>query len=356
MTRIFSGHIYIFHAFDVGEDINLNAIAQESSIAKKTITPAKYFKNYHRPIDIVLPEQGEPSNYCEAIKIHHFGVVSLTYKIPFKSTLEDLRHEIDNIERKYREQGATDAAVVYRLIERFIKNPNFFHINTSYLLIQVNTQEDLPGKQLEEKHGGTIASILRFEDESLSEFKKNEILEQAFGYYRGDFIAVDTDATFLYDDEYEEALDLFEFVNIQHLELQYFDRMLDQKLTQAYTGSPQAPLSCSYLPGSGKKSCASQVENLGMLKVEISVITERLENSIKIVGEPYFYELYMALNTALDLSNWKESINKKLEIIHDLSEVYENRARTAREDLFNILISVLIFLELIVAIAQFWHR
>ena len=79
-----------------------------------------------------------------------------------------------------------------------------------------------------------LLSILRFETESLSEYQKNEILESAIGYYRGDLIIIDTEAAFIYDDEYEEILDLFEFANMQQLELQYFDRVLDQQLNVVY--------------------------------------------------------------------------------------------------------------------------
>ena len=42
----------------------------------------------------------------------------------------------------------------------------------------------------------------------LSEYQKNEILETAIGYYRGDLIIIDTEAAFVYDDEYEDTLDL----------------------------------------------------------------------------------------------------------------------------------------------------
>ena len=80
-------------------------------------------------------------------------------------------------------------------------------------------------KLKEEFMGALLHRLLRFETESLSEYQKNEILESAIGYYRGDLIIIDTEAAFIYDDEYEEVLDLFEFANMQQLELQYFDRV-----------------------------------------------------------------------------------------------------------------------------------
>lgn len=354
MSQEFSGNIYIFHAFDVGDDIDLDRIKQKQTLTKRPITPSKYFKNYHKPLTVELPHP-HATSHCEAAKLHPFGVISLTYKIPFSATLERLRHDIENLDNDYREQSVEDASAIFKQIEYAIKKPTFFHINKSYVLVQVDTQAELSGKQLEEQFGGLIASIVRFEDESLSEYKKDEILDRAFGYYRGDLIVIDTEAAFLYDDEYEEILDLFEFVNIQHVELQYFDRVLDKQLTNVYNKDIKTPTFREYLPIIGSLN-KDQIDSLDMLKVEISVITERLESSIKLVGEPYYSELYSALTKALDLDNWKESINKKLDIVSDISEVYENRAETARGDVFNILIVILIFLELMLAVIQYFRH
>ena len=130
---------------------------------------------------------------------------------------------------------------------------------------------------------------------SLSEYQKNDILATAIGYYRGDLIIIDAYAAFVYDDEYEEFLDIFEFANIQHLEMQYFDKLLDQKLHQAYQSPIKKLTFKSYLPFIGVLK-NDPVSELGNLKVDISVITERLESSIKLAGEPYFYELYSLLS------------------------------------------------------------
>lgn len=350
MTQEFSGHIRIFHALDIGDDVDLEHIKQKHLLKKRTTSLARYFKNYHRPLSVELPHP-HATSHCEVVRIHPFGAISLQYKIPFNCTLEKLREEIEQIENEYQEQAIADASHVYKHIAPAIKQPFFFHINKSYLVIQVDTIAEISGKQMQEQYGGTIAALLRSEVETLSEYKKNEILEGAFGYYRGDLVVIDTESAFLYDDEYEEILDIFEFVNVQHLELQYFDRVLDKQLTREYNRS-RAPQSWWQSVVSWRRVAINPVNPLGMLRVDISVITERMENSIKIAGEPYYSELYEQLSDALDLQNWKDSIAKKLEIITDLSNVYENNAQTKRDNTINILITVLIFLELIVGIGQ----
>jgi hypothetical protein len=220
--------------------------------------------------------------------------------------------------------------------------------------VQVDPQpEAINISALKERHGGVIASMLRFETQTLAEYQKNDVLESAIGYFRGDLIIVDTYATFLYDAEYEELLDLFEFANIQQLELRYFDRVLDQQLNLIYEGRVgNIPLS-AYFPFIGVFS-ADPVGSLGKLRADISVISERLEGSIKLTGEPYYSELYAVIIEKLDLKNWYSAIDRKLSIIKDVQTNYQHKTDAIREDILSILIIILIFIELIVGILSYF--
>ncbi|MGA9530473.1 MAG: hypothetical protein WBQ73_01135, partial [Candidatus Babeliales bacterium] len=51
-SRIFSGNIYLFHAFDIGEEIYLEKVNHSELFHKKPSTPPKYFKNYHIPLEV----------------------------------------------------------------------------------------------------------------------------------------------------------------------------------------------------------------------------------------------------------------------------------------------------------------
>ena len=345
---IFSGNIFIFNTFDVGEDINLEAIKQSQILRTLPITLPKYFKNYHLPLAIELPQPH--GSKCVSSRLHHFGVIALTYQIPFSNTLENVRKKLNTIDTAFRKQSASDAASIYRKIKDYIKQAHFFHLRSSYLVIQVDPMpETINVVDLKNKYGGLIASTLRFETESLSEFQKSDMLESATGYYRGDLIIIDAEAAFVYDAEYYEILDLFEFANIHKLELNYFDRILDQQLNFVYEKRAITPPLSAYLPFI---TIGDPIGDLGRLKVDISVIAERLEGSIKFAGEAYFTEIYTLLSDKLDLRGWKDSIERKLSIIKEIREVYYNKIDVIREDLLTVLIIVLILIEILVAIWQ----
>ncbi len=196
MAHTFTGNIFIYHSFDVGEDINLERIKRENLITRQPLALSKYFKNYHIPLAVELPHP-HATSFCDSAKIHSFGVITLRYKIPFNSSLDELRSQIDSIDQEFQNQSVEDANSIFKRIKAAIKQPSFFYLRKSYVLIQVNPQPDIiDAMAVKEQYGSAIASILRFETETLAEHKKNEIIATGFGYYRGDLIIVDTEAAF----------------------------------------------------------------------------------------------------------------------------------------------------------------
>jgi len=347
-NSIFSGNIYIFHAFDVGDDINLEKVSTHNEIITRPLMLPKYFKHHDLPIEIELPHPHN-SSACNSVKLHTFGAVSLTYKIPFEDTLENVRKDLQHIDNKFQEQSVIDTGSIIKKIKRFIKKPNFFHTKSSYVIIQLDSVPGMNANKLKEEYGSIIASSLRFETEQLSEYQKNDILDSAIGYFKGDLIVIDTEAAFIYDPDYQDILSFFEFANIQHLELRYFDRLLDQQLNIIYEDrTTKVPLS-AYLPFVGSR-IHSPIDDLGRLKVDISVITERLEGSVKLAGEPFFSELYQLLVKKLDLQRWKDSIQAKLDIIHEVRSQLQHKIDTVRGNMLEVLIIILIFIELVLGI------
>ncbi len=343
----FSGNIFIFQAFDVGDDFDLELIEKKQILQTKALALPKYFKNYHTPLSVESLYPHESNSYISS-KLHDFGAISLTYKIPFNKPLEELRKQIEAIDATYQEQSLSDAHVIFDKIIKYIKKPNFFHQRTSYFIIQLDIDESLDAKELKEQFGNTIASLLRFEKEALSDYQRKEILDDSVSYYKGELIIVDSEASFIYDSDYQELLDLFEFSNVQQLELKYFDQLLANKLNQLYERKTKLIDTRQFLPFMSLPQ--SPVADLGRLKVDISVITDQLQNSIMLADEPYLTEVYDLLVKNLDLNSWKKSIDNKLEIIAGISSVYYNRLKTIRSEILEVLIIILIFIELLLGI------
>jgi hypothetical protein len=353
LEHIFEGNLFFFHAFDVGDDINLEKVKASGVVTPQPLSLSKLFKNYHLPLAIELPDR-QPTSSCISAKIHNFGAISLIYRVSFKDTLQNVRKDLETLDNTYAEQSLVDVESIFKKIKPYIGKSQFFHTRSSYVLIQVEPQPNLiDTMKLKDMFGGIIASTIRFETETLSEIQKNEILTTTIGYFRGDLIVIDTDATFLYDDEYQDLIDVFEFANIQHLELRYFDRTLDLQLNYIYEGKVRKVPIKAYFPFIGTLT-KGPVENLDKLKVDISVIAERLESGIKLAGEPYISELYSILVEKRELKNLKESIDKKLEIIKDVLSELQHKTEAIREDMLTVSIIVLICIELVIGVLSYF--
>ena len=72
----FTGNIFIFHAFDVGEELNLEQVKDKQPLSRRPFILSKYFKNYHTPLAVELPHPHSSSRLIST-KLHNFGVISL---------------------------------------------------------------------------------------------------------------------------------------------------------------------------------------------------------------------------------------------------------------------------------------
>ena len=348
IEQLFTGNIYLVYAFDIGDAIDLEQVKASKQLQTIARIWPKYFRHYHIPLTVDLPP-AKNGIKCIRANIHHFGALSLIYKVPFKDTLTALRNKLNKLDEQYENQSAHDANSLYKLIKQFTAQHKSFHHRTSYLIIHIDPQpEILDSALLSQTYGPIIASSLRFETTTISDFQIEDILQSTTGYYRQDLVIIDTEAAFVYDDECYELLDFFEFALIQQLELQYFDKLLDTKLDEVYEHALQPRSFYNYLPFVGM--VYDPLGELSKLKVDISVITERLDNSIKLAGEAYYSEIYRLLVKKLELENWKTSVDKKLTIVRDVRSIYQNKINVIREDMLSVLIIVLIFIEVIIGL------
>ena len=348
------GNFLLFYSFDVGDEISLKHIQASKNLPTFVLPLSSGFKNYHIPLSFQLSDCDPHGVHrsrtdCISAKIHSFGVMSFCYKIPFVGHLEEIKSKFIEISGVYSERSEADAKAVFGLIEHGIAKPHFYNMVGQYSAVQVTPLDTMTPEDFKENFGSNIASLLRYEKESLSDYQQAAVLASSSAYYGSDMVIIDGEAAFIYDDEYYEVLEFLEFVNIQRLELKCFDRALDNKLNKFYNSDSAYELSwMSYVPMiKGKED--KLVEELARLRVDISVIVDRLEVSIKMSGDPYHEEIYSMLFEKMLIPQWLESVNKKLSIIQDLYSVYRDRLSGIRGEMLTVVIIVLVGIEAILA-------
>jgi hypothetical protein len=349
-----SGNLLLLYAFDIGDEIDLNKIRRKKLVPSYVEDPFPHFKNYHIPLSVKVDDLYEPKNRKDSIscRIHSFGVVSFCYKVPLSGQFETLKVKVIDTVQKYKEVADKDARNLFDSIRLSIKDPHFYNLESDYYAVQIDPiKESSAPENFMNLHSVTITSLLRLETKKLSEYQQKSILKTATGYYGKDFIVIDGEAAFVYDAEYFEAIEFFELANIQRLELQRFDQLLDKKLNAFYGENAYRTPLLAYVPLIADRA-DKLIIDLARLRVDVSVITERLANSIKLVGDVYYEELYSLLSNKFRLQEWKQSIDVKLNIIGDLYGVFRDRHSNVREEILTIVIIILIAVEAMIA---FYH-
>lgn len=142
---------------------------------------------------------------------------------------------------------------------------------------------------------------------------------------------------------------------MRHMELQFFDRALDKQLNFSYERqSYKVPLK-AYFPIIGMMQF-DPIGELAKLRVDISVVSERLWSSIKFSDEPYYLEIYTIINQKLEFEAWQKSIDKKLEVISHILAIHEHKISNMRHDVLNLLIVLLIFVEALFAVLHYFFN
>jgi len=187
---------------------------------------------------------------------------------------------------------------------------------------------------------------LRLESLPLSQEQQVEAVDTRMSYYPDDLVIIDWNAAVIYDRDYEDIANVLEFLNVELLETRYIDSILDHRveeygaLVHLKTEWP-IPLRTPY-----KKT----LYELAELQTESLILAERVENSLKLIGDPYLARVYSAAAERFHLREWARIISDKLDIIGTFYQVLSDRVRTGQSQGLELMVVVLILVELLLAV------
>jgi hypothetical protein len=361
----FSGSLYVFVAFDWGDEVNLEQaglLAPGASLAlsrrPRTPTSIGYkpppLQFQLAPLTLDLAGAGPmPAQSVEAT-LFDFAAVSFAFRIAVRRAPAELAALAGRLS-----DPATGRAVVRAAREALAP----LHQKLLPAIVRPKWKEDFweeyfvfqfpPGSapapaELLGARAKWLAGLLRLEDRRLSDEEAAEAVRLSLRYGVGDLFVPDWAAAVLLDDEQEclETLQTIEFANLQLLEYRHIDDRLDANLTRASqliqrTARARFP----FVAGRG-----APLRVFGELKVEAAGLFERTGNVLKLVGDQYLARVYRLLAERFHLREWERSIRRKLEVIEGVYKVVSDQASTFRMEFFEVIVIVLIFVEVLLAI------
>lgn len=362
MSKILQGQVVALFAFDIGYEVSLEKLS--SLIATTPVQPISRKKQTPAYLQYTTPPQmlhlGLASGHFAAAGqiqalVFDFGAVSISYRWTIGQSedvaladLPRLSHDLHavNLEAHAREQAEN----LMRKIEPAIVRPKLATlVEDYYLFILEKLDTSLNADDFLQQHRPTLAQTLRFEKTRLSRAQQDEALAQSISYYEQDLVLIDWNAAIICDRDYEDAANVLELMNIELLEARYIDAQLDRRINE-YAAHVRKryewpiPLRTPY---------KQAIKDLAELRVEYSLLAERVENALKLVGDLYLARLHSAAAHRFYLHEWERAITRKLEIVSDFYQFLNDRLHTAQSQALELVIVVMILIELIMA---FTHK
>ena len=355
MPDAISGHITAFFLFDVANAIDLARVRRDlgagvvDRLAPKPTTPP--YVQYRQPptaLDGSAVGMPESDGFSVRFKVFDYGVISVALTRAVAGTWADWMAEglgclentalPRNAERLARALADRIGGAITQARREFLAE--------DYFVFTVTSVEGAPSADaLVTSHGATIAQLLRGERSSLSTDERDEVLRHRISYFADDVVIVTWNGAFIRDTESgaQAALAILEFANSQLLEFRYYDELLDAELERIY---PQLQRS-GWLYNWLARRHSRAVRQVHSLFIDVTELTDRTENALKIVGDVYAARLFALAAARLGLNEWKGSVQEKLRTLAEIYRFAVEQTAMARGEFLEITVVLILLLELV---------
>ena len=198
-----------------------------------------------------------------------------------------------------------------------------------------------------------IAQLLRGERGALSVEERDEALRHRISYFADDLVIPTWSSAFIRDSEAgaQAAIEILEFANSQLLEFRYYDQLLDAELARIY---PQLQRG-GWLYNWVARRYSRAVRQVHSLFIDVTELTDRTENALKIVGDVYAARLFALAAARLGLNQWKASVQEKLRTLADIYRFAVEQTSMARGEFLELIVVIILVLELVLLLVGALH-
>jgi hypothetical protein len=194
------------------------------------------------------------------------------------------------------------------------------------------------------------AAVLMGEKADFSPPIRDEILKNSLSYSSNDFAIVSWDTAWLCDPEDPtDLVDLIEYANVQLMQLRFYDTRLSLQMDKMYEHLQSADRMSRFQRLRKYHLIMSQLMEV---HAEITETIEKIQNLIKITEDVYYARVYAATLNVLRTSQWTESVQRKLNVIHRNYTMLSDEVNIQHSNFLEWTIIILIALEFAWAIWQ----
>lgn len=358
------GTVLVYRVFDVAEEIDLNAVERLLAAGDSRLRLSKQGRHAmiirNAPVRVSLGDldvqlRGETVR-CEALAtVWDYGVISICFQIPIPpgTSWTGLVRLAEAINSSGNGADEIDALAtrksieVARQLKPALKKPGEWNVSEDYVIFFLEQISGITKASDLLQRADVPALILSEAKDTLAPKAREGILENVFQYAEDDLAVIDWNSALIVEPTgVREITDVLEFAVTHLLELRYYDDLLDKRMTELYDSIEERRAH----PIHSYFSKLSNDANTRFL--EFSEFIERVDNSLKVVGDFYFATIFRAAVKRFRIADWQNSINRKLNLLARVSELLQGETNVFRSHLLELIIIFLILFEILSAIGH----
>ena len=186
-----------------------------------------------------------------------------------------------------------------------------------------------------------------------SDWVRKDTLQHSYSYTPEDLIIITWDSALVYDASGSTELpELLEFANSQLLELRYYDGLLSGEMEKMYSDLQSIEQVGSF---ARLRHYRRIMGRLMQVVTEVTDITERIQNSVKVTEDIYYARIYSAALIIFRTKAWMDSVQRKMTLIQQNYSMLSDEIVTARSTWLEVAIVLLITFEIILGLFSAFH-
>jgi len=345
----------IAQAIDLDRTEQLLSGAERPSLRHRGRSTA-FFQ--YRPAPLRVSQEGVPiavgvwhTESVVDILLYDFGAASVAYTIAVEGDLESLKQASallrDNADIHADARRRIDALL--QSLESAAVKPRLASFTEGYVIFGLRS---VPGgrdvAEFCEQHTTDIAEILRGDGGALSAEETANATGLRISFGPTDLTVVDWEGAFVIDPDPEDVRAVLEFANVQLLEMRWLDLQMDDAIDRSYELLTPRTGWRAFWP----RAASADARQVAELQLESSILLERVASGLNVFGEEYLARIYRLAAGRFQLSEFDESISRKLATIERIHQTLSERATTVRMEALEWVVITLIALEIVLSLVH----
>lgn len=351
-------HILCYRTFDIADEINLErarkAVSEDTRRLKLSRENSQYIQLPNPPLAYELGRRplalkGGPVTVDATARLFDHGAASIILRVPVLpgTSLEELTLVADEL---YDSQALEDLSLelvegVRRTIAAAVQEPHLWDQNESYTVIFAESIRGNPSAEALLAEADLARLLLGEHGQTpLSRRESEAVTQVRFSYTVNDLVVIDWNSAFVYEPSGSGDIpDLLEIANAQLLEFRYYDERLDAHIARIHDEVQAKRHGWTRLFRSPYRTLTRQT--LTTL-VDLNEFIERVDNSLKIIGDFYLAKVYEGAVKRMRISAWQGSVTRKQQLLAQTYGLLKGDVDIDRSHTLEAVIVLLIVLEI----------